>query len=182
MIADGPARMTTSMLLGSRRKVRGRPVWARVDSASHLAARNGCNVQIEPPASLSMPFTPAASFSRMPPSCFRLHRRAGGFLGYPGPATGALSRQARDSSGRKRHQQNALPHQKIFLQKRFLQKDYPFLGQTIFGQVFGRGGMSNFQNPKVPPTGGLHLPHAHALSSLRISADAQPPVLIRAND
>jgi hypothetical protein len=21
--------------------------------------------------------------------------------------------------------------------------------------------MSNFQNPKVPPTGGSHLPHAH---------------------
>ena len=28
------------------------------------------------------------------------------------------------------------------------------MGRTIFGQVFVRGGMSNFQNPKVPPTGG----------------------------
>jgi len=28
------------------------------------------------------------------------------------------------------------------------------MGRTIFGQVFGRGGMSNSQNPKVPPTGG----------------------------
>ena len=24
--------------------------------------------------------------------------------------------------------------------------------------------MSNFQNPKVPPTGGSHLPHAHPSS------------------
>jgi uroporphyrinogen-III decarboxylase len=31
----------------------------------------------------------------------------------------------------------------------------PVLGQTVFGQVFGRGGMSNFQNPKVP------LPRGH---------------------
>src|SRR4051812_21196388 len=26
--------------------------------------------------------------------------------------------------------------------------------ETVFGQVFGRGGMSNFQNPKVPLPGG----------------------------
>jgi hypothetical protein len=30
----------------------------------------------------------------------------------------------------------------------------PFMGRTIFGQVFGRGGITNFQNPKVPLTGG----------------------------
>jgi hypothetical protein len=35
------------------------------------------------------------------------------------------------------------------------------MGRTIFEQVFVRGGMSNFQNPRVPPTGGSHLPHAH---------------------
>jgi hypothetical protein len=57
--------------------------------------------------------------------------------------------------------QNLLSHLKIFLQKRLPQKGYPLLGQTVFGQVFGRGGMSNFQNPTVPPTGGSHLPHAH---------------------
>jgi hypothetical protein len=57
---------------------------------------------------------------------------------------------------RKRRQRNLLPHLKIFLQKRLLRKGYPlFLGQTVFGQVFGRGGMSNFQNPKVPPTRGV---------------------------
>ena len=38
------------------------------------------------------------------------------------------------------------------------------MGRTIFGQVFVRGGMSNFQNPKVPPPGGSHLPHAHPSS------------------
>jgi hypothetical protein len=27
--------------------------------------------------------------------------------------------------------------------------------RTIFGQVFVRGGMSNFQNPKVPLPGGV---------------------------
>ena len=40
----------------------------------------------------------------------------------------------------------------------------PVLGQTVFGQVFGRGGMSNFQNPTVPPTGGSRLPRAHPSS------------------
>jgi hypothetical protein len=46
-----------------------------------------------------------------------------------------------------------------------VRKATPFLGaETIFGQVFGRGGMSNFQNPKVPPTGGSHLLHAHPSS------------------
>jgi hypothetical protein len=56
---------------------------------------------------------------------------------------------------RKRRQRNLLPHLKIFLQKRLPQKGYPLSGaETVFGQVFGRGGMSNFQNPKVPPPGG----------------------------
>ena len=56
---------------------------------------------------------------------------------------------------RKRRQRNLLPHLNIFLQKRLPQKGYPLSGaETVFGQVFGRGGMSNFQNPKVPPTGG----------------------------
>jgi hypothetical protein len=36
------------------------------------------------------------------------------------------------------------------LQNVFHTKATPFMGRTIFEQVFGRGGMSNFQNPKVP--------------------------------
>src|SRR5262245_36592646 len=43
-------------------------------------------------------------------------------------------------------QRYVLPHLKIFLQKRVPQKGYPPFGEaeTVFGQVFGRGGMSNF--------------------------------------
>jgi hypothetical protein len=52
-------------------------------------------------------------------------------------------------------------HQKFFCKNVFHTKATPFMGRTIFGQVFVRGGISNFQNPKVPPTGGSHLPHAH---------------------
>src|SRR5207245_9242946 len=55
-------------------------------------------------------------------------------------------------------------HQKFFCKNVFHTKATPFMGRTIFGQVFVRGGMSNFQNPKVPPTGGSHLPHAHPSS------------------
>jgi hypothetical protein len=49
----------------------------------------------------------------------------------------------------------SLPAPKFFFCKNvFHTKATPFMGRTIFGQVFVRGGMSNFQNPKVPPTGG----------------------------
>jgi hypothetical protein len=41
----------------------------------------------------------------------------------------------------------------------------PFLGaETIFGQVFGRGGMSTFQNPKVPHIGGGRICRTRARS------------------
>jgi hypothetical protein len=36
----------------------------------------------------------------------------------------------------------SLPAPKIFLQKRLSHKGYPFMGRTIFGQVFVRGGMT----------------------------------------
>ena len=48
-----------------------------------------------------------------------------------------------------------LKHLKFFFAKTPSTKRLPPLGGgIIFGQVFGGGGMSNFQNPKVPPTGG----------------------------
>ena len=60
----------------------------------------------------------------------------------------------------------------FFLQERLPQKGYPpFWGRTVFGQVFGRGGMSNFQNPKVPP-GGSHLP-PHIQARLRCAEPCQ---------
>jgi hypothetical protein len=55
-------------------------------------------------------------------------------------------------------------HQKFFCKNVFHTKATAFMGRTIFEQVFVREGMSNFQNPKVPPTGGSHLPHAHPSS------------------
>jgi hypothetical protein len=45
-------------------------------------------------------------------------------------------------------------HQKFFCKSVFHTKATPFMGRTIFGQVFVREGITNFQNPKVPPTGG----------------------------
>ena len=67
-----------------------------------------------------------------------------------------LGRKRVTAAEDKRRQRNLLPHLKIFLQKRLPQKGYPLSGaETVFGQVFGRGGMSNFQNPTVPPTGGV---------------------------
>jgi hypothetical protein len=51
--------------------------------------------------------------------------------------------------------QHLLPHLKIFFcTHAFHRKATLFSRQTVFGQVFGRGGMSKFQNPTVPPTGG----------------------------
>src|SRR5262249_52287809 len=43
---------------------------------------------------------------------------------------------------------------KIFLQKRFSHKGYPFMGRNHFWTVFGRGGMTKFSKWKVPPPGG----------------------------
>jgi hypothetical protein len=65
---------------------------------------------------------------------------------------------------RKRRRRKLLPHLKIFLQKRLPQKGYPLSGEGVFGQVFGRGGKSNFQNPTVPPTRGSRLPRARPRS------------------
>ena len=47
----------------------------------------------------------------------------------------------------------------FFCKNAFCQKGYPLLGaETIFGQVFGRGGMTKFSKWKVPPTGGSSAP------------------------
>jgi hypothetical protein len=50
----------------------------------------------------------------------------------------------------------------FFAKTSFTQRLPPLWAETIFGQVFVRGGMSNFQNPRVPPTGGrvcrTHIP------------------------
>src|SRR5262245_58781963 len=68
---------------------------------------------------------------------------------------------------------NALLHLKIFLQKRLTQKGYPLpRPETVFGHVFGEGGMSNSQNPKVPPTGG-RVWRAHIQSRLRCAEACQ---------
>jgi hypothetical protein len=57
------------------------------------------------------------------------------------------------------------PEPENFFSKRLPQKGYPLSGaETVFGQVFGRGGMSNLKNPTAPPTGGSRLPHAHPSS------------------
>src|SRR6516165_3847652 len=43
---------------------------------------------------------------------------------------------------------------KFFSKTSFVRKATPFWGaETIFGQVFGRGGMSEIPKTKVPPTG-----------------------------
>src|SRR5262249_27868530 len=56
---------------------------------------------------------------------------------------------------RARRQRNLSRHQKIFLQKCLSHKGYPPLWDgTIFGQVFGRGGMTKFSKWKVPLPGG----------------------------
>jgi hypothetical protein len=43
---------------------------------------------------------------------------------------------------------------KFFCKNVFHTKATPFMGRTIFGQVFVRGGMIKFSKWKVPPTGG----------------------------
>src|SRR5262250_2776141 len=49
----------------------------------------------------------------------------------------------------------SLPAPKNFFAKTsFTQRPPPLCGRTIFGQVFGRGGMTKFSKWKVPPTGG----------------------------
>src|SRR5262249_33053010 len=55
---------------------------------------------------------------------------------------------------RARRQRNLSRHQKIFCKSVFHTKATPLWDGTIFGQGFGRGVISNFQNQKVPPTGG----------------------------
>src|SRR5215472_1354351 len=60
---------------------------------------------------------------------------------------------------RARRQRNFCRHQKFFCKNVFRQKGYPLLGgRTIFGQVFGRGGMTEISKRKVPPTGGVQRP------------------------
>jgi hypothetical protein len=72
-------------------------------------------------------------FSQMPPSCFRPHRRAAVFSGYPGPAAGALSR-------RKRRQRNCSPAPENFFANRLSQKGYPLYGQNHFWTGFCQRG------------------------------------------
>ena len=49
----------------------------------------------------------------------------------------------------------ALPHLKFFFKNAFRQKGYPLFGaETVFGQVFGRGGMIEIFKRKVPLPGG----------------------------
>jgi hypothetical protein len=87
----------------------------------------------------------------MPPSCFRPHRRAAAFLGTPGPAAGALSR-------RKRRQRNCSPAPENFFANGFHRKATPFMGRTIFGQVFVREGMTEISKMKSPPYRGSSAP------------------------
>jgi len=61
---------------------------------------------------------------------------------------------------------------KFFCKNVFHTKATPFMGRTIFGQVFVRGGMSNFQNPKVPPTGG-RICRTHIQARLRCAGPRQ---------
>src|SRR5262249_7667090 len=46
----------------------------------------------------------------------------------------------------------------FFCKKVFHTKATPLWDRTIFGQVFGRGGMIKFSKWKVPPTGGSSAP------------------------
>ena len=55
----------------------------------------------------------------------------------------ALAPTAESSSGTKN----------FFAKNVFHTKATPFMGRTIFGQVFGKGGMNNFQNSKAPLPG-----------------------------
>jgi hypothetical protein len=52
----------------------------------------------------------------------------------------------------------------FFTKATYAERLPPFWARNRFLRGFGRGGMSNFQNPKDPPTGGSHLPHAHPSS------------------
>jgi hypothetical protein len=81
-------------------------------------------------------------------------------------------------------------HQKFFCKNVFHTKVTPLWGRTIFGQVFVRGRMSNFQNPKVPPPGGSSasqttfegiegsglLAFAHCSAPRRLIARSFPPL------
>ena len=63
----------------------------------------------------------------------------------PLPYALALAPTAESSPGTK----------KFFCKNVFHTKATPFMGRTIFGQVFGGGGMSNFQKSKSPPYRGV---------------------------
>src|SRR5262249_52400964 len=85
----------------------------------------------------------------------------------------SLSRQARDSSGCRRHQRNALPHQKIFLQKRLSHKGYPLLGgRNHFRTGFCQRGQKQFSESKSPPTGG-RICRTHIQARLRCAEPSQ---------
>src|SRR5262249_11884358 len=80
---------------------------------------------------------------------------------------------------RAHRQRNLSRHQKIFLQKApFTQRLPPLWGGTIFGQVFGRGGMTKFSKWKVPlPGGHFRMPAPTATDAYRkgrtLSANAR---------
>src|SRR5262249_38211040 len=64
-------------------------------------------------------------------------------------------------------------HQKFFCKNVFRQKGYPLLGgRNIFGQFFGRGGISNSQNSKVPLPGG-RICRTHIQARLRCAKPCQ---------
>jgi hypothetical protein len=73
-------------------------------------------------------------------------------------------------------------HEKFFFAKTPSAEGLPpFWAETVFGQVFGRGGMSNFQNPKVPPTGG-RVCRKHIQARLRCAEPCQFRPAVPATD
>ena len=56
-------------------------------------------------------------------------------------------------------------HQKFFCKNVFHRKATPFLGQTVFGQIFGRGAVTKISKWKVPPTGGQALQSARIIGA-----------------
>jgi hypothetical protein len=84
----------------------------------------------------------------------RPHRRAARFLGYPGPAAGALSRRARDSSGRRRHQQCSPAPENFFCKTAFTERLTPSGDRNRFWTGFCERGHKQFSESKSPPYRG----------------------------
>ena len=74
---------------------------------------------------------------------------------FAAPPYAPAARASRRARGGRSRTAESSPHLKIFLRKRLPQKGYPLsAGRNRFWTGFWERGMSNFQNPKVPPTGG----------------------------